>query len=49
MCYIFLQKTFLICSSVVIGGHAEKQQEHFDHLEEGSDEQLASGDYLGLI
>lgn len=33
-----------------IKGHAEDEQEHFDHLEEGSgDGQLASGDYLGFI
>ncbi|KAM9341255.1 kazal-type serine protease inhibitor domain-containing protein 1-like [Symphorus nematophorus] len=34
---------------VVMEGHAEEELEHFEHLEEGSDEQLASGDYLGFI
>ncbi|KAM6917428.1 LOW QUALITY PROTEIN: kazal-type serine protease inhibitor domain-containing protein 1-like [Lycodopsis pacificus] len=34
----------------VMKGHAEEEQAHFDHLEEGGgDGQMASGDYLGLI
>ncbi|KAK9533449.1 hypothetical protein VZT92_008566 [Zoarces viviparus] len=34
----------------VMKGHAEEEQVHFDHLEEGGgDGQMASGDYLGLI
>lgn len=39
----------LLCPSVVTEDHAEEEQEHFDHLEWGSDGPLASGDYLEFI
>ncbi|TKS86390.1 Kazal-type serine protease inhibitor domain-containing protein 1 [Collichthys lucidus] len=38
-----------VLRQVVLEDRVEEKQEHFDHLEEGSDEQLASGDYLGFV